>query len=324
MPPTQGIRATLATTGPTRVVVAGDGDYPTVVVRRAPESVAITAPRDATGLFDLDIQPEMMVPFENLGVEGMWEFRLPKASNPIDYDTIGDVLLTMEYTALDSGEYRRQVVRRLDGRVVGDRPFSFRLDFADAWYDLHNPDQTPTPMAVRFETTRRDYPPNIDNLTIQHLVLYFARADGAAFEVSISNLVFAPSGGVTTVEAALRTVDGLISTRQPSRRRLAAAQPGLRDRHVATGPARHGADARPVREQADRRDAADRDLQRLGRGMGGVTRLRRYFAHVPHGCAQGLDAVCGSDPRAFIARKPSSASSLSRQRAMGFTRWSNG
>jgi len=216
VPPTQGIRATLATTGPTRVVVAGAGDYPTVVVRRAPESVALTSARDATGLFDLDIQPEMMVPFENLGVEGMWEFRLPKASNPIDSDTMGDVLLTMEYTALDSSDYRRQVLRRLDRRVVGDRPFSFRLDFADAWYDLHNPDQTPTPMVVRFETTRRDYPPNIDNLTIQHLVLYFARADGATFEVPISNLVFAPRGGVTTVEAALTTVDGLVSTRQPS------------------------------------------------------------------------------------------------------------
>ena len=216
VPPTQGIRATLATTGPSRVVVAGNGDFPTVVVRRAPEAVALTSPRDATGLFDLDIQPEMMVPFEHLGVDGMWEFRLPKASNPIDYDTVGDVLLTMEYTALDSGDYRRQVMRRLDRRVIGDRPFSFRLDFADAWYDLHNPDQTPTPMAVRFETRRRDYPPNVEDLTIQHLILYFSRSDGATFEVPISNLVFAPRGAMTTVEAALTTVDGLISTRQPS------------------------------------------------------------------------------------------------------------
>jgi hypothetical protein len=216
IPPTQGIRATLATTGPSRVVVIGDEDFPSVVVRRAPEAVALTAPINATGLFELDIQPEMMVAFENIGVDPMWEFRLLKAANPIDYDTIADVQLTLDYTALDSGDYRRQVIRRLDRRIAADRAFSFRLDFADAWYDLHNPDQTPTPMVVRFETRRRDYPPNLENLTIQHLILYVARSDGAAFEVPIENLVFYPQGGTTTVEAALTTVDGVISTRRPS------------------------------------------------------------------------------------------------------------
>ena len=30
-------------------------------------------------------------------------------------------------------------------------------------------------MAVRFETTRDDFPPNLENLRIQHVTLYFAR-----------------------------------------------------------------------------------------------------------------------------------------------------
>src|SRR5262249_46320773 len=78
IPPTEGIHATLATTGPSRTVIARD-DFPLVVVKRTPEAVSLTAPSDATGLFELDIQPEMMVPFENIGVDAMWEFRLPKA-----------------------------------------------------------------------------------------------------------------------------------------------------------------------------------------------------------------------------------------------------
>lgn len=214
IPPNEGIRATLATTGPTRVIVAGP-DFPTVVVRRGPESVALSSPMNATGLFELDTQPEMLVPFEFLGVEGMWEFRLPKAANRIDSQTIADVLITIDYTALDSGEYREQVLNRLERRAGADRAFSFRQDFADAWYDLHNPDQTATPMMVTFETRRSDFSPNIENLRIDHVVLYVARRSGATFEIPVTRLRFTPEGGAA-VEGGSTTTGGIISTRRAS------------------------------------------------------------------------------------------------------------
>src|SRR3712207_7641482 len=47
-----------------------------------------------------------------------------KAANPFDFRTIADVMLTIEYTALHSFEYRQQVVERLDSRVTGVRPIS--------------------------------------------------------------------------------------------------------------------------------------------------------------------------------------------------------
>ena len=31
---------------------------------------------------------------------------------------------------------------------------------------------------IRFETARDDFPPNLESLRIQHVTLYFARADG--------------------------------------------------------------------------------------------------------------------------------------------------
>jgi len=36
-------------------------------------------------------------------------------------------------------------------------------------------------MTVRFTTVRDDFPPNLDALKIQHVVLYFARANGQLF-----------------------------------------------------------------------------------------------------------------------------------------------
>ena len=68
---------------------------------------------------------------------------MPKAANPFDYRTIADVLLTIEYTALE--QLRLPPAGDPDARpptLSADRPFSFRHQFADAWYDLHNPDQT--------------------------------------------------------------------------------------------------------------------------------------------------------------------------------------
>ena len=165
IPPTEGIRATLSTPGTSRVVIGGD-TFRNVVVRRDPETVGLSSPRDATGLFELvpDSQPELLLPFEGTGVDTVWRLELPKAANPFDYSTIADVLLTLEYTALNSFDYRQQVIQTLDPELSADRPFSFRQQFPDQWYDLNNPDQTATPMTVRFKTARGDFLPNIDDL----------------------------------------------------------------------------------------------------------------------------------------------------------------
>jgi hypothetical protein len=95
----------------------------------------------------------LLLPFEGTGVDTVWRFDLPKAANSFDYSTIADVLLTLEYTALNSFDYRQQVIQTLDSQLSLDRPFSFSQQFPDLWYDLNNPDQAATPMVV--VSTRR-------------------------------------------------------------------------------------------------------------------------------------------------------------------------
>ena len=229
IPPTEGIKATLSTTGLSRVVIGQNNIFQTNEIPRPPESVALTSPRDATGLFELTPQSqEMLLPFESMGVDTSWELRLPKASNLFDYSTIADVLITIEYTALNSFTYRQQVIQKLGNTISGDRSFSFRNQFADAWYDLNNPEQTDNPMVVTFETKREDFPANINNLKIQHLVLYFARSEGEMFEVPVEHLNFTyinQIGEETTIEGngsntegngsnTIDTIDGTISTRR--------------------------------------------------------------------------------------------------------------
>lgn len=134
IPPAEGIHATLSTIGLSRVVIGNAGIFQKINVRRYPESVALTSPINATGLFELLPQnQEMLFPFEG--------------------------------------------------------------------------------MVVRFTTQRSDFPPNIEDFRIGQLLLYFARADEAVFEVPVSSLLFTEQGGAGEVGGAATTVDGVISTR---------------------------------------------------------------------------------------------------------------
>ncbi|WP_458190498.1 Tc toxin subunit A-related protein [Haladaptatus sp. NG-WS-4] len=216
VPPTEGIKATLSNSGLSRVVTGGD-IFQTRVIRRQPESVALTSPTNTTGLFEL--QPESqdkLFPFEKTGVDTTWEFRMPKASNPIDYDSIADVLVTIEYTALDSETYRQQVLQELeqDPKRSGERAFTLKNEFADQWYDLNNPEQSPTPMTVSFETTRDDFPPNLDDIEIKQVLLYFVSDETDTLSKIDVGLYFSEEGSDASIGGEAAPVDGVISTRR--------------------------------------------------------------------------------------------------------------
>lgn len=221
VPPTEGIKATLSTTGISRVVT-GDELFQTRVVRRNPESVALTSPQDATGLFELQprSEPEKRLPFESMGVDTRWEFEMPKAANQFDYDTIADVLLTIEYTALEDYGYRQQVIDELDAERSADRAFSFREEFADQWFDLNNADPDADTISVSFSTRREDFLPNVENLMTEHLLVYFVGAeDGETAERASrmeAELAFTGEDTAGTVSAASAPVEGVISTRSGS------------------------------------------------------------------------------------------------------------
>ena len=212
IPPTDGIKATLTSAGVSRVVIGGD-TFQTTLIRRPPERVALTSPVNATGVFELNPEPEMLYPFEGNGVDTRWEFSLPKAANAFDFRTIADVLFTVEYTALHSADYGRQVMQRMDRTVSADRAFSFRQEFSDAWYDLHNPELTDQPMIVTFETRREDFPPNLSDLRIGHVVLYFAATNSKLPELK-ADLQFIERGTGVSVGGEATSVDGVVSTRR--------------------------------------------------------------------------------------------------------------
>ena len=53
------------------------GPFQTVTLRREPEAIAFTAPSNASGLFELESDNGMLLPFEGMGVDTVWRLELP-------------------------------------------------------------------------------------------------------------------------------------------------------------------------------------------------------------------------------------------------------
>jgi hypothetical protein len=153
-----------------------------------------------------------------MGLESAWEFRMPRATNPLDYSSIADVLINIDYTALHSYDYEQQLLSCLSREISLDRAFSLRQDFPDAWYDLHHPEAAESPaqpLTVTFDVLDQDFPPNLVRpLRILQLVLYFVPAEGLSPQpVRLQHLTI-NTQGTTPSAAAQADSDGAISTRR--------------------------------------------------------------------------------------------------------------
>jgi hypothetical protein len=105
-------------------------------------------------------------------------------------------------------------VRELDRRFSGDRTFSVRNDFPDAWFDLHNPD-TVDPgqrMRVSLPIIADDLPPHIQDVHVEQISLFAVRADELTDELTVTSLRHGP----TTSTGPVTTTGGIISTRRPA------------------------------------------------------------------------------------------------------------
>jgi Tc toxin complex TcA C-terminal TcB-binding domain/Concanavalin A-like lectin/glucanases superfamily/ABC toxin N-terminal region len=211
IPPSQGIRATLTSSGLSRMVVSNGGSFQQIVLRRPAETVALTSPAGSSGVFQVDLQPDMLLPFEGSGVGMTWQLDMPQAGNPFDYTTVADVLITIDYTALSDDGYRQQVIRSLNapGSVTADRGFSLASDFPDQWYALANPASTTGPPSATVTLQASDFPAMLTSPQVSQLVIALVLAPGATDPGVLITLEHGGNGG-----PGGKSANGIISTRR--------------------------------------------------------------------------------------------------------------
>lgn len=181
VPPIDGIHAMLQNTGESSVVVTEDAGLSFTkkrALRNFGERISLDAPFNESGLFVLNYEDPMLLPFEGLGVETQWTLELPLANNRFHFDTIADVLLTIDYTAEHSLVYEKALREARRGVAVHeDTTVPLRLQFPDAWYHLKNQRKDPAtgnflPFSFKFHLPRTAFAPNLlDPITVAHLTL---------------------------------------------------------------------------------------------------------------------------------------------------------
>ncbi len=189
IPVYDNIKATLTAESISYTVIGGT-TFQRIPIRRLElDSVALTSASNATGVFDLQpMQGELLNPFEGMGVESRWEFKMPQFNNRMDLSNVADILISVDYTAFDSYAYRYQVLQELDNKLSFNKGFSFKNDFPDQWFDLAEVTAGSNNFGVTFELKRSDFPQGINDLEINKasdLLLYFVREDGFEDEIEI-------------------------------------------------------------------------------------------------------------------------------------------
>jgi hypothetical protein len=211
LPVYDSIKATLTSSTVSYTVIGGTTFQKIPIRRMELDSVALTSPNNSTGLFEMQpTQNELLNPFEGMGVESHWEFKMPQFSNRFDYDNIADVLLTVEYTALDNYQYRLKVLQDLENTLLFNRGFSFKNNFPDQWYELSEVQTVPTEFSVVFELKREMFPQGIDNLELNgNITLYFVRDNSFTSEIKDVDIRLA---SIPISSPGLETVDGILPT----------------------------------------------------------------------------------------------------------------
>ncbi len=210
VPPNKGIKATLINNGISNVIT-GDVVFQTRTIARSPERIALSSPYNDYGVFQLQQETNQYLPFEGTGVETSWEFSMEKASNPFDYRSIADVLISIEYEAKHSSIYERLV----KGRLNADFPsanivLSLRNNLPDTWYELLNGHDSPNGFNSNFEIRDSDLVPHGQNPAISICKVFLSHSIESGDETlneSRIQLIFDPNGGNTVTGNEINLVN---------------------------------------------------------------------------------------------------------------------
>lgn len=109
------------------------------------QSIATSHAQSDSGMFDFSFRDERYLPFEGAGAVSQWKIELPAVYAQFDYNSISDVILHINYTALDEGSLRTDAEAYVKSLVDGSlgeaglyRIFDLRHEFPNEWQQLLN------------------------------------------------------------------------------------------------------------------------------------------------------------------------------------------
>jgi hypothetical protein len=129
------------------------------------QQIALSRGSGDAGLFQLNFNDERYLPFEGTGAVSTWRLEMPRATNRINFSTISDVVLSINYTAQDGGGLFRSQVTSLAALkpYFGSQLISFNQTYSSQWFAFMQDHSNAGSQTLRFELAASMIPPHLEN-----------------------------------------------------------------------------------------------------------------------------------------------------------------
>ncbi|NEO34971.1 MAG: hypothetical protein F6J90_01085 [Moorea sp. SIOASIH] len=136
------------------------------------QQIALSRGIDDAGLFVLDFRDEMYLPFEGTGAVSKWTLSLPPETNRIDFSSISDIIIKVQYTAQDGGS---KFANEVKGLLSSESPpypytlakqFDLKQAFPAAWHQFISTPPQSGVQEISFPVTDKRLLPNLKDVTL--------------------------------------------------------------------------------------------------------------------------------------------------------------
>lgn len=134
------------------------------------QSIATSHAQSDTGMFDFSFRDERYLPFEGMGAISNWRIELPATYAQFDPASISDVILHINYTALDEGGLKTDAIGNVISEVQVDfdpdmnkeggffRVFHLNSEFATQWKAYGNAFKLNDKAAITLKLNEQQFP----------------------------------------------------------------------------------------------------------------------------------------------------------------------
>ena len=101
------------------------------------QSIATSHAQNDSGMFEFSFRDERYLPFEGAGAVSTWKIELPAAYAQFDYNSISDVILHVNYSALDEGSMKDAAVTTVTSLLSNagfGAAFSVAQQYSNSWF----------------------------------------------------------------------------------------------------------------------------------------------------------------------------------------------
>jgi len=171
----------------------------------ASQAIATSSGQQDSGLFELNFNDERYLPFEYAGAISCWRIELPKENNYFDMDSLGDVIMHVNYMAREGGELLRKAAMEITHSYLpgnGKRLIDVKHELTQAWHQFMNCESEEDTHSLKLELSQQMFPylPCSQQIKLEQIDVIMEISK--EFQQEQFNVDFIPNERVCNIEMA--------------------------------------------------------------------------------------------------------------------------